>query len=52
MSKTPKQGNKARFVLLNCYKMILQIAGLDLILINDFCKLIECNINKIQQKYL
>ena len=46
-----KQGNKARSVLLKRYKMILKIAGLDLISANDFCKLIQCNINKIQQKY-
>ena len=51
MSKTSKQGNKARSVLLKRYKMILKIAGLDLILVNDFCKLIQCNFNKIQQKY-
>ena len=41
MSKTLKQGNKARSVLLKRYKMILKIAGLDLILVNDFCKLIQ-----------
>ena len=51
MSKTSKQGNKARAVLLKRYKMILKIAGLDLILVNDFCKLIQWNINKIQQKH-
>ena len=52
MSKTLKQGNEARSVLLKRYKMILKIAGLDLISVNDFCKLIQWNINKIQQKYL
>ena len=41
MSKTLKQGNEARSVLLKRYKMILKIAGLDLILVNDFCKLIQ-----------
>ena len=51
MSKSSKQGNKERSVLLKLYKMILKIAGLDLISVNDFCKLIQCNINKIQQKY-
>ena len=51
MSKTSKQGNKVRAVLLKRYKMILKIAGLDLISVNDFCKLIQLNINKIQQKY-
>ena len=51
MSKTSKQANKARSVLLKRYKMILKIAGLDLISVNDFCKLIQWNINKIQQKY-
>ena len=51
MSKTSKQGNKARAVLLKRYKMILKIAGLDLISVNDFCKLIKWNVNKIQQKY-
>ena len=50
--KSSKQGNKARSVLLKRYKMILKIAGLDLILVNDFCKLIQWNISKIQQKYL
>ena len=39
--KNSKQGNKARSVLLKRYKMILRIAGLDLILVNDFCKLIQ-----------
>ena len=52
MSKTSKQGNKARTVLLKRYKMILKIEGLDLILVNDFCKLIQSIISKIQQKYL
>ena len=52
MSKTSKQGNKARAVLLKRYKMILKIAGLDLISVNDFCILIQLNIIKIQQKYL
>ena len=41
MSKTSKQGNKAKSVLLKRYKMILKIAGLDLISVNEFCKLIE-----------
>ena len=35
MSKTSKQGNKVRAVLLKRYKMILKIAGLDLILVNE-----------------
>ena len=38
--KNSKQGNKARSVLLKRYKMIIKIEGLDLILVNDFCKLI------------
>ena len=41
MSKTSKQGNKARSVLLKHYNMIQKIAGLDLISVNDFCKLIQ-----------
>ena len=39
--KSSKQGNKARSVLLKRYKMILEIEGIDLILVNDFCKLIQ-----------
>ena len=49
--KSLKQGNKARSVLLKRYKMILKITGIDLISVHDFCKLIQWNINKIQQKY-
>ena len=41
MSKTSKQANKARSVLLKRYKIILKTEGLDLILVNYFCKLIQ-----------
>ncbi len=41
MSKAQNMGNKARSVLLKRYKMKLEIEGIDLILVNDFCKLIQ-----------
>ena len=51
MSKTSKQSNKVRSVLLKRYKKILKIAGLDLISVNDFSKLVKRHNNKIQQNY-